>query len=90
MVRDLGLPTLLGVLAAALIAVGVAVGEPDVQIEGAYFNRAVGKAEDAAVFSKVGPGLLSPSDGNLWLGAGIGLALAALGAAAGSRRKRPT
>ncbi len=62
------------------------VGEPDVQIEGAYFNRSVGEDAGVAVFSKVGPGLLDPSDGNLWLGAGIALVVAAVGAATASRR----
>lgn len=85
MARIPRLPSTLGVLGVALVAIGVAVGGPDVEIEGAYFDRSVDADAGAAVFSEVGPGLLSFSDGNLWLGAGIALIAVAIGAAASSR-----
>lgn len=86
MTRVPSLPVMLGIVGAVLIVVGVVVGEPDVQIEGAYFNRSVGEEADAGVLSKVGPGLLSPADGNLWIGAGIASLVVAVGAALASQR----
>lgn len=86
MTRVFNLPLLLGLVGGVLIVVGVAVGEPEVEVEGAYFNRSVGEEAGEAVFSKVGPGLLSPADGNLWLGAGIAVLIVAIGAGAASRR----
>lgn len=87
MTRVLNLPLILWVVGAVLIVVGVAVGEPDIEIEGAYFNRSVGEQADTGVLSEVGPGLLSPADGNLWLGAGIAFLVIAVGAAVASRRR---
>jgi len=84
MTRGLRLALVLGVFAAVLIGVGLAVGGPETEIEGAYFNRSVGS--DDVAFAQKRPGLLSPSDGNLWLGAGVASAVAAVGAAAVSRR----
>lgn len=86
MTRVLKLPLILAVVGAVLIVVGVAVGEPDIEIEGAYFNQSVEEESGAAVLSEVGPGLLSPADGNLWLGAGIAFLVIAVGAAVTSRR----
>ena len=51
-------------------------------IEGAYFTRAAGTAAYSGAFdvmSDAGPRLLSLHDGNLWLGAGLALLLAAVG-----------
>lgn len=67
------------IVGAALVVAGVIIGPPegvvDLSIQGAYFNRDVGSpafADDAhAPVSSAG--LLDPSDGNLWLGAGIAL-----------------
>lgn len=66
--RILGLTCFCGV---ALIVVGLLVGKPPVGIEGAYFNRSIGASAFAGAFSQSGTGLLDPSDGNLWIGAGI-------------------
>ncbi len=50
-------------------------------VEGAYFTRAAGVPAYSGVFTGWGRGLglLSPGDGNLWLGAGIALLVAAVG-----------
>jgi len=73
---------LLGIVGAALIITGVIIGKPDgvvdLSIQGAYFNREVGSpafADDAHT-PAASAGLLDPSDGNLWLGAGIVLVVA--------------
>lgn len=87
----------LGVVGVALIVTGVIIGRPDavvdLSIQGAYFNRDVGSpafADDAqAPVSSAG--LLDPSDGNLWLGAGIALVAAgALVLVTRRLRARPT
>jgi hypothetical protein len=78
------LSLLLALVGAALIFVGVVVGPASVAgIEGAYFTRAAGIPAHDGVFSAWGRGLelLSPGDGNLWLGAGIAFAVAALATA---------
>ena len=70
--RILGLVCLTGV---ALIIAGLIVGKPSVGIEGAYFNRSIGAPAYSGVFASTAPGLLDPSDGNLWIGAGIAVVL---------------
>jgi len=68
---------------AGLVLAGVLVGPAGfLHVEGATFSRAVGRAAITGVFTGWGRGLglLSPGDGNLWLGAGIVLLLAAAGA----------
>jgi hypothetical protein len=57
----------------ALIVTGLIIGKPAVGIEGAYFNRSVGRPAFSGVFAQSGTGLLDPSDGNLWIGAGIAI-----------------
>jgi hypothetical protein len=85
------LPALAG---AALVLVGVLVGPPGFAgAQGAYFTRAAGIPSHSRAFIAWGEdSLLSGSDGNLWLGAGIAclaIALAALAAhAAGLRLVR--
>jgi hypothetical protein len=74
-----------GLSAAVLVAIGVLVGKPETEIEGVYFNRSVGEEATAGVLAETGPGPLSPSDGNLWLGAGIALGVVAVGAAVAPR-----
>ncbi len=77
------LSLLLALAGTALALTGVLVGSASVSgIEGAYFTRATGGPAYSRVFSASGSGLslLSPSDGNLWLGTGIALLLAAAGA----------
>lgn len=61
----------LAILAVGLIVVGIVIGRPSVGIEGAHFNRSVGAPALAGTFSPTGPGLVDPSDGNLWVGAGL-------------------
>ena len=68
----------MGAVAAALIVVGVLVGGPPPEVEGVYFNSSVGADGSFSVSSQSGGGLLDPSDGNLWVGAGLGVALATL------------
>ena len=79
----LRLSLLLGFFGAALVVAGVLVGPAVVTgIEGAYFTRSAGVPAYSSVVSAAsgdGLGLLSPRDGNLWLGAGIALLLAAAG-----------
>lgn len=68
----------LALVGAGLVALGVAIG-PDTSwhaIEGATFTRA-GTPAYSSVFTGAGLRLLSPHDGNLWLGAGMALLLAA-------------
>jgi hypothetical protein len=73
----------LGVLGALSGGVGLIVGRPRVELEGAYFNHAIDAPVGDNVVSYDGPGLLDPSDGNLWLGGGIALVgAAAIGFAA--------
>ncbi len=81
------LSLLLALAGAALVLVGALVGGDTSWvggIEGATFTRAVGTPAYSGVFSGTfnpdGPQLLSLHDGNLWLGAGIALLLAAAGA----------
>jgi hypothetical protein len=76
------LSLLLALVGAALALTGALVGPASfVGVEGAYFTRAAGSAAHGGVFTAWGTGLslLSPGDGNLWLGAGIALLLAAAG-----------
>jgi hypothetical protein len=80
------LSLLLALVGAGLVVAGALVGGDTswVQgIEGAYFTRAAGTPAHSGVFdviSDYGPQLLSLHDGNLWLGAGIALLLAAVAA----------
>jgi hypothetical protein len=76
------LSSLLALVGGSLIAAGALVGPASVTgIEGAYFTRAAGTPAYSGTFSTAGDGLalLSPGDGNLWLGAGIALLLVACG-----------
>jgi len=73
----------LALAGATLVLIGVVMGPASVaSIEGAWFTRAAGRAAISSSFRASGSGLslLSPSDGNLWLGAGIALLIAAAGA----------
>jgi hypothetical protein len=77
------LSLLLALVGTALALAGVLVGPAHFTgIEGAYFTRAAGTPGMDSAFTTWGMGLalLSPGDGNLWLGAGIALLLAAAGA----------
>jgi hypothetical protein len=77
------LSLLLALVGVALALAGLLVGPAEVAgIEGAYFSRAAGTPAYSSVFTDWGEGLalLSPHDGNLWLGAGIALLAAAAGA----------
>lgn len=72
----------LALAGVALVVVGLMVGPADlIGVEGAYFMRSAGTAAHGDSFHVVSSGdaLLSPPDGNLWLGAGIALLLAAAG-----------
>jgi hypothetical protein len=71
----------LALLGGALALAGVLVGPAGFAIEGASFTRAAGTAAYSGVFNDWGSGdtLLSPDDGNLWLGAGLALLVAAAG-----------
>jgi hypothetical protein len=81
------LSLVLALVGAGLVLAGALVGG-DMSwvggIEGATFTRAAGTPAYSGVFSGSfnpdGPQLLSLHDGNLWLGAGIALLLAAFGA----------
>ena len=73
----------LALVGGGLVAAGLVVGPAEVAgIEGAYFTRAAGTPAYSSVFTDWGQGLalLSLHDGNLWLGAGLALLLAAAGA----------
>ena len=90
------LSLLFALVGAGLALAGVLVGPAHFTgIEGAYFTRASGSAAYSGTFTSWGTGLalFSASDGNLWLGAGIALLLAAGGALfahrAGLRLVRP-
>jgi hypothetical protein len=78
------LSLLLALVGGGLVLAGVLVGGDTSWIggiEGAYFTRAAGMPAYSGVFDAIGePQLLSVHDGNLWLGAGIVLLLAAAGA----------
>jgi len=76
------LSLLLTLVGGALVLVGVLVGPPGFAgIEGAWFTRAAGMPAHSRAFTVWGEdSLLSTGDGNLWLGAGIGLLLVALAA----------
>ena len=77
------LSLLLALIGAGLVVAGVLVGPAHFTgSEGAYFTRAAGTpAMDSALTTwGAGLALLSPGDGNLWLGAGIALLLVAAGA----------
>lgn len=95
------LSLLLALVGGLLVAAGLLVGGDMSWIgdfEGATFTRGAGTPAYSGVFSGSfdpdGPQLLSLHDGNLWLGAGIALLLAALGTAvahlAGLRLVRAT
>jgi hypothetical protein len=77
------LSLLLALVGAALVLAGVLTGGDTSWvggIEGAYFTRAAGTPAYSGIFDAIGePRLLSVHDGNLWLGAGIALLLAAAG-----------
>jgi hypothetical protein len=60
---------------AGLIFVGLIVGRPTFTVRGAYFDRSVGVPTFAGVSANSGTGLFDPSDGNLWIGAGIAVLL---------------
>jgi hypothetical protein len=71
----------LAVVGVASIGIGVAIGRPEVGVEGAYFTRATGAPRYSSVlrvFHRKGMDLFSPQDGNLWIGAGLACCLAAL------------
>jgi hypothetical protein len=74
------LSLLLALVGAALALAGLLVGPAGLAIEGAYFTRAAGTPAHSGIFNDLSSGdtLLSPHDGNLWLGAGVVLLLAAL------------
>ena len=78
------LSALLALSGGLFVAAGLMIGADTSWvdgIEGAYFTRAAGRPSYSGVFdvlSDSGPRLLSPHDGNLWLGAGVVLLLAAL------------
>ena len=74
------LSLLLALLGGGLVLAGVLVGPVGfMHVEGATFERSAGVAAYSSVFTGWGRGvgLLSPRDGNLWLGAGIALLVAA-------------
>jgi hypothetical protein len=68
----------LAIVGVSAIVVGIAVGGPEVSIEGATFTRSTGTPKYAGVFTQTGTDLFSPQDGNLWIGAGLACCLAAL------------
>jgi hypothetical protein len=72
-----------------LVGVGLIVGPPRVGVEGAYFDRSNGVPAYAGVFSQTRPGLLDPSDGNLWIGAGLVLIAIAIGIGLWRQLTRP-
>jgi hypothetical protein len=75
------LSLVLALVGAGLVLAGVLTGGDTSWIEGiegASFTRAAGTPAYSGVFDTIGdPRLLSLHDGNLWLGAGIALLLAA-------------
>ncbi len=76
------LSLLLALVGGGLVLAGVLVGPATFTgIEGVSFTREAGMAMHSGTFDAWGRGLslLSPGDGNLWLGAGIVLLLAAAG-----------
>jgi len=77
---------MLAVAALLLVGAGLIVGGPDPGIEGAYFNRSIGGSDTQVLLGHDG-GLLDPRDGNLWLGAGLGLAVAAASVLVAARRR---
>ena len=77
------LSLLLALVGMALTLIGAFVGAASIAaVEGASFTRDAGRPLITGVYRVSGSGLslLSPSDGNLWIGAGISLLLAAAGA----------
>jgi hypothetical protein len=86
--RAVHLASILCACAVALIVVGVVIGPPKVGFEGAYFDRANGVPAYAGVFSQTAPGLFDPSDGNLWIGAGLVALLLAAALFLSARRHR--
>jgi hypothetical protein len=62
--------------AVALIVVGLIVGRPSLSMDGAYLNNGNG-TPTAGMFIQTGSGLFDPADGNLWIGAGVAVLLAA-------------
>ncbi|HKG04743.1 MAG TPA: hypothetical protein VKB03_16340 [Conexibacter sp.] len=76
------LSLVLALTGVGLALAGVLVGPAGLEIEGAYFTRAAGTPAHSGVFNDWSSGdtLLSPHDGNLWLGAGIVCLLLAGGA----------
>ncbi len=83
------LTLLLAVIGVGLVLAGVGIGKPPPQgIEGAYFTRESGTPAYSEVYSgSVSASLFSPSDGNLWIGAGIACCAIALGTLAVGRRR---
>lgn len=76
------LSLVLALAGATLVLAGVLMGPASVdRLEGAWFTRAAGDAAISRSFRVSGSGLslLGPGDGNLWLGAGIALLVAAAG-----------
>jgi hypothetical protein len=65
------------VCAVAAILTGLLIG-PAGGIEGVEFDPRLNDPNDTPVVAGGGAGLLDPSDGNLWLGAGIAFAILAL------------
>jgi hypothetical protein len=81
---------MLAIIGVGLILVGVVVGRPEVGVEGAYFTRATGAPRYSSAFRQTGTALLSPQDGNLWIGAGLACCLVAVVLIALSLRARRT
>lgn len=79
---------LCSVAGVILIVVGLVIGTPDASVEGAYFDRANGVPTHVGVFSASKPGLLDPTDGNLWIGAGLVLVLLAVSSVLRTTRRR--
>lgn len=78
--------TVAAALAVVLVVVGLIIGEPRAGVEGAYFNRSIGVPAYSGFVARTGPGVFDPADGNLWLGAGVALAVASAVALAFIRR----
>jgi len=68
--RILGVLCLVGI---GLMIAGLIIGTPTLGLEGGYFNRSIGPPAFSGVVARSGNGLLDPSDGNLWIGAGLAI-----------------